>query len=58
VAVISVGKGNSIGHPDQGTVSTLQDAGEAVVRTDESGWVSFRVTDGVISAAAERNQAP
>ena len=58
LAVISVGKDNTYGHPDPGTVALLRAAGESVVRTDESGWVSLRMTDGTMAAFTERTQAP
>ena len=38
-AVISVGTGNSYGHPHEVPLSRLQDAGCAVYRTDELGTV-------------------
>ncbi len=38
-AVISVGKGNSYGHPAQGTMNRLQTANVKVYRTDESGTI-------------------
>jgi competence protein ComEC len=58
LAVISVGKDNTFGHPDPGTVALLRAAGETVVRTDESGWVSLRETVGAIAAFTERTRAP
>ena len=36
-AVISVGKNNSYGHPDEGTLSRLSDANAKILRTDEQG---------------------
>lgn len=38
-AVISVGKGNSYGHPAESTLSRLRDAGANILRTDESGTI-------------------
>ncbi|MBU3182227.1 ComEC/Rec2 family competence protein [Clostridium psychrophilum] len=38
-AVISVGKGNSYGHPHKSTMEKLQDKGIKVYRTDESGTI-------------------
>jgi competence protein ComEC len=58
VAAISVGKDNTFGHPDPGTVGLLRAAREMVVRTDEAGWVCLRVTDGVIAVTTERTRAP
>lgn len=44
-AVISVGAGNSYGHPDDGTLSKLRDAGVEVFRTDLQGDI-FCTSDG------------
>jgi competence protein ComEC len=57
LAAISVGKDNPYGHPDQGTVALLEAAVPTVVRTDEAGWVSLLLTDGVITVTSERTQA-
>ncbi len=38
-AVISVGDGNSYGHPTEAALSRLSDAGAGILRTDESGTV-------------------
>lgn len=43
-AVISVGSGNSYGHPADSTLSRLRDAGCTVYRTDQSGTITA-VTD-------------
>ncbi len=43
-AVISVGAGNSYGHPAESTLSRLRDAGCTVYRTDQSGTITV-VTD-------------
>ncbi|HOR00545.1 MAG TPA: MBL fold metallo-hydrolase, partial [Anaerolineae bacterium] len=45
VAVISVGAGNSYGHPTAEVLQRLQAAGAQVLRTDECGDVEV-VTDG------------
>ena len=45
IAVISVGEGNSYGHPDDAVLSRLSDAGAQVFRTDECGDVAV-VSDG------------
>ena len=42
VAVISVGKGNSYGHPAASTVSALTSLGAKVLRTDVDGAVAIR----------------
>ncbi len=44
-AVISVGAGNSFGHPAAGTVQRLQALGAAIYRTDKAGDVEF-ISDG------------
>ena len=54
VAVISVGKGNTFGHPDASTIRLLVDATVTVLRTDEAGWVSLDVQDGAMSITTER----
>lgn len=40
-AVISVGKNNSYGHPNQETLVRLQAAGAEVLRTDQNGTIIF-----------------
>lgn len=44
-AVISVGKGNSYGHPSEIVLSRLRDAGAEVFRTDELGSIEC-ISDG------------
>ena len=44
-AVISVGKGNTYGHPAESTLSRLRDADVVVFRTDEQGTIICR-SDG------------
>jgi competence protein ComEC len=41
VAIISVGKKNSYGHPDEETLKRFQDLGIPVRRTDMEGTISF-----------------
>jgi len=41
-AVISVGEGNSHGHPSLKTIRKLEDMGVKVMRTDEMGDIIFR----------------
>jgi len=41
VAIISVGKKNSYGHPDEETLKRLQELGIPIRRTDEEGTISF-----------------
>ncbi|MDO5377329.1 MAG: DNA internalization-related competence protein ComEC/Rec2 [Clostridia bacterium] len=40
IAVISVGAGNSYGHPTQRVLEDLQAAGATILRTDESGCIT------------------
>lgn len=47
VAIISVGEGNSYGHPTLFTVGRLQAAGSAVFRTDLSGTIRVDFGDSV-----------
>lgn len=44
-AVISVGKGNSYGHPTDDTLSRLRDADVKTYRTDLNGDITF-TSDG------------
>ncbi|MDF1503823.1 MBL fold metallo-hydrolase, partial [Roseisolibacter sp. H3M3-2] len=60
LAVVSVGAGNTYGHPSAAVLRRLGDAGARVVRTDESGAVVVR-TDGVmvtVEAGGERWTLP
>lgn len=53
-AVISVGVDNAYGHPDAGTLTRLQKAGAAVLRTDVLGTIRFSVLeDGSVQRTAE-----
>lgn len=45
-AVISVGKDNKYGHPNQETLDTLSNFGSQILRTDQSGRIVFK-SDGV-----------
>jgi competence protein ComEC len=45
LALVSVGAGNSYGHPSPGVLRALSGAGAAVLRTDRSGSIVVR-TDG------------
>jgi competence protein ComEC len=46
LALIPVGQGNDYGHPDQGTIRRLEDAGAEILRTDQDGDLLV-VSDGV-----------
>jgi competence protein ComEC len=41
LACISVGAGNTFGHPAAETLQALEQAGVPIVRTDRSGWISL-----------------
>lgn len=43
-SVISVGRDNSYGHPDQTVLSLLQSHGSTILRTDKQGDVRFTIT--------------
>jgi competence protein ComEC len=58
LAIVSVGKDNSFGHPDPGTIGLLAEEGDRALRTDESGWVSLLLSDHDIAVLTERPQAP
>jgi competence protein ComEC len=48
LAVISVGEGNSYGHPTAATIATLADHGVRTLRTDRDGAVTIEVSNGPI----------
>lgn len=54
-AVISVGKGNSYGHPTDDALSRLRDADVNVFRTDVQGTVVCTSDGKTVSFAVERN---
>jgi competence protein ComEC len=49
LAVISVGEGNSYGHPTAATLATLERHGVPTLRTDEDGAVVIDVTAGAMT---------
>ncbi len=53
-AVISVGQGNSYGHPHSQTLTALEKYGAEIYRTDQSGDISFYVTYGEIEIKTEK----
>ena len=55
VAVVSVGEGNSYGHPHPETMAALQQVAGIVLRTDVAGWVSCRVNGSTMIITAERD---
>lgn len=48
IAIISVGAGNSYGHPTQRVLDSLSAVGARVLRTDETGCITLRLEDGAI----------
>ena len=52
-AIISVGAGNSYGHPAQQTLDALKAAGARIHRTDRQGTVKVAFVDGVIEISTE-----
>lgn len=53
-AVISVGKDNSYGHPDDSVISRLQDEGASIYRTDENGIIKVHSDGKEISVECEK----
>lgn len=58
LAVVSVGEGNSFGHPDAATLRLLETAGVHVLRTDRTGWVCLRLQNGQTIVTTERRDRP
>ena len=58
VAVISVGAGNSYGHPSENTLSRLRDAGADVWRTDLAGTVTITSDGTNYTVSSEKYAAP
>ena len=54
--VISVGKGNSYGHPDEAVTSHLRDAEVKVYRTDEQGDIIILSDGKQIQVTIEKNE--
>ena len=55
-AVISVGTGNSYGHPTEETLSRLRDAGVEVFRTDMQGDIVCSSDGKTVTVQPQRNQ--
>ncbi|MGV1048735.1 MAG: ComEC/Rec2 family competence protein, partial [Solirubrobacterales bacterium] len=53
LAVISVGAGNSYGHPTAATLATLARHGVRILRTDRDGTVTIEVEKGAIAVDAD-----
>ena len=58
VGVISVGEGNSYGHPSENTLSRLRDAGVDVWRTDLAGTVTITSDGTNYTVSSEKYAAP
>jgi|GEM_PF-206053 len=54
VAVVSVGEGNTFGHPHAGTLSALEKDIGVVLRTDTVGWVSCTIDEDTMVITTER----
>ena len=57
-AVISVGAGNSYGHPTEAALSRLQDAGAQILRTDQNGHIVVRSDGKTLSFAVQKGSVP
>jgi competence protein ComEC len=53
LAVISVGAGNSYGHPTAGTLATLAEHGVHTLRTDRDGTIAVEVRGGSIEVEGD-----
>jgi competence protein ComEC len=56
-AVISVGEGNSYGHPASGAIKRWKDAGAAVYRTDLNGTIVISSNGADITVSCEKDSA-
>ncbi len=54
LSVLSVGEGNSYGHPTRATLTALAESGSEVLRTDLDGTVSLVISDRGIAVEAGR----
>lgn len=52
--VISVGRGNTYGHPAESTLDKLRDSGTRIFRTDQQGTVKVTQTDSGIEIRTDR----
>jgi len=56
LALISVGKGNSYGHPTQRTLNLLETIGAAIERTDQHGSISVALQGGAFTLGFQGEQ--
>lgn len=54
VTVISVGQGNSFGHPAESTMDKLRDSGTRIFRTDQQGTIRVTHADSGIEIKTDR----
>jgi len=58
VALVSVGAGNTYGHPAPGTLDLLRADGSLVFRTDQRGDIAVtRTSDGTVLVSTRRHEA-
>ncbi|MDO8736823.1 MAG: DNA internalization-related competence protein ComEC/Rec2, partial [Thermoleophilia bacterium] len=54
VTVISVGQGNTYGHPAESTLDTLRNSGTRIFRTDQNGTIRVTQADSGIKVSTDR----
>ncbi len=54
VALVSVGAGNRYGHPNDEVMTSLENAGSQIMRSDEQGDVSCRMTADAMEVVVQR----
>lgn len=52
-SLVSVGRSNRYGHPDQGIIDVLESAGSKVLRTDECGSIEIEFEKASLNISAE-----
>jgi competence protein ComEC len=55
IAIISVGEGNSYGHPALSTIAALRQGGARVVRTDRDGTIALTAREHKISIRTSKS---